>query len=575
LLRVIVPLVTGSLLVAISCGGDAKDPKKAAPQDGGTAQAPPDPNAADLVLLGGTIVTMGNKAPKAEAIAIKDGSIIAIGARADVEGAAGTAARTIDLQGGTCTPGLHDAHAHLTGLGKHLEEVDLRGASSIPEVIERIKQQAPKSGWITGRGWDQNLWPDQAMPTHQPLTDAFPDRHVWLRRIDGHAGWANQKVMEAAAVTAETEDPKGGEFLRDEEGLPTGVFVDTAMGVVPVPEPTAADLERWILAGQQHVLERGITGVHDMGVSSEVDVIYRRLASANEEQPRLKIRLVGYADVGWFEEELMGKREPDAPEAADLYGLTGVKAYADGALGSRGAALLAAYSDRPGHKGKLIRTLPEMEKVATEAMGQGWQVATHAIGDRGNRMVLDAYERAFQRHRSRDHRFRIEHAQIMHPEDIPRFAKVGVIASMQPTHATSDMPWVPDRIGDTRLAGAYAWRRFLKSGAHLTFGSDFPVERADITHGLYAAITRQNAEGQPADGWLPDQRVDLDEAIRGFSSEAAYAARRDQHFGTLEKDMQADLTCFVADIYGLSPTELRDAAIRLTIVRGEVMYEAP
>lgn len=558
-------------LCLAACSGGTPDASSA--DDADKVPAPDPADAADLVIVGGSILTMDIANAKSEAVAIREGKVQRLGARKDIESLVGSNTKTIDLGGGTCTPGLHDAHAHLTGLGKNLEEVDLRGATSIEEAIERIREQAPKTGWITGRGWDQNLWPDKAMPTHHALTEAFPDRHVWLRRVDGHAGWANQKVIDAAGVTLETPDPEGGEFLRDEEGNATGVFVDTAMKSVPVPDASPEELERWVLGGQAHVLERGITGIHDMGVSKSVDEIYRRLAATKDGDARLKIRLIGYADVDWFEAELMGNKGPDEPGPEDLYALSGVKAYADGALGSRGAALIKPYSDRPGHRGKLIRSLEKMEKLSTEAMGQGWQVATHAIGDRGNRMVLDAYERAFQRHRKRDHRFRIEHAQIMDPADIARFADIGVIASMQPTHATSDMPWVPDRIGDERLPGAYAWQRFLKAGVHLAFGSDFPVERADITHGLYAAITRTDAEGKPEGGWLPDQTLSLDEAIRAFSAEAAYAARREAHFGKLARDMQADLTCFVDDIHGLSPAALRDAAIRATIVRGEVMYE--
>lgn len=565
------PFVLSPLVLALSlaaCSG-AKKPEA----EGKNAQKPEPAEPADLVIVGGSIVTMDAKSPRVDAIAVRDGKVQAIGTAAEIEALAGSATRRIDLGGGVCTPGLQDAHAHLTGLGRNLEEVDLRGAKSVEEVIERIRDQAPPEGWITGRGWDQNLWPDTSMPSHEALTAAFPDRPVWLRRVDGHAGWGNLAAMQAAGVGPETPDPEGGELLRDEAGNPTGVLVDTAMGLVPVPAASPEALERWVLAGQAHVLARGITGVHDMGVSEPVDVIYRRLAASEDPKRRLRIRVTGYADADWFEKSLVGQRKPDAATPQSMYTLIGVKAYADGALGSRGAALISPYADRPGHSGKLIRQPDAMEKLATDAMGEDWQVATHAIGDRGNRVVLDAYERAFQRHRKRDHRFRVEHAQIVDVSDIPRFAKLSVIASMQPTHATSDMPWVPARVGEQRLAGAYAWRRFLKAGVHLAFGSDFPVEETDVTYGLYSATTRVDPEGKPEGGWLPDQKLTLDEAIRAFTSEAAFAARREDHLGRLRKEMQADLTCFADDIFQLAPPALRTATIRATIVGGEVMYE--
>jgi hypothetical protein len=530
---------------------------------------PPPERTADLVLEGGVILTLDERAPRVDAIAIKDGRILALGA--DVAGTIGPDTRRLTLDGGSCTPGLQDAHAHLPSLGRQLEEVDLRGASSIEEVVARLKQQAPATGWIVGRGWDQNLWPGQAMPTHGPLTEAFPDRPVWLRRVDGHAGWGNEAVLKAAGVDATTPDPEGGELLRDEQGLPTGVFVDTAMGAVPVPRPDDDEIRRSILAGQAHALERGLTGVHDMGVSESVDRIYRELA-AGEGEERLRIRVTGYADVDWFEDGLAA-RTPDVPAPEDPYALVGVKAYADGALGSRGAALLAPYADRPDHRGKLIRSEAELERLAVDAMGRGWQLATHAIGDRGNRAVLDAYAAAFQRHRRRDHRFRVEHAQILDLADIPRFAELGVIASMQPTHATSDMAWVPARIGPDRVAGAYAWQRFLGTGAHVAFGSDFPVELADVTHGLYAAVTRQDPDGQPPGGWLPEQRVSLAQALRGFTVEAAYAGWREEHLGALRPGAQADVSCFVEDLEAATPATLRAATVRATIVRGRVEWE--
>ncbi len=548
-------------LVSAACGSDDKPSSTPVTTPEQTSEA-----TADLLITGGTILTLDPKHPRAEALAVKDGVIVKVGAATDLSGQKGPKTRVIDLAGGLAVPGLTDAHGHVANLGRFLEQVDLRGARSIAEVVDRIKRQNSKGTWILGRGWDQNLWPDAAMPTHHPLTAAFPDRPVWLRRVDGHAGWGNAAVLEQAGITAQTSAPEGGEIFRDDSGTATGVFVDAAMGLVPVPAPSRADIRRWILAAQDHLHARGITGVHDMGVDADADAVYRELLETDE----LHLRIHGYASEQWFEADLLGRRKPDTPEPNTRYALLGVKVYADGALGSRGAYLLAPYRDRPGHRGLMQRSKKNLARLATHAMGEGWQMATHAIGDGGNRATLDAYERAFQRHRIDDHRFRIEHCQIVDVADVPRFVTLKVLASMQPTHATSDMSWVADRIGDKRLPGAYAWQRLLKTGAHLAFGSDFPVELADVTHGLYAAITRQDEGGHPSGGWLPDQRVDLERAIRGFSSEAAYFARREKHLGRIAKGMQADLTCFKQDLFALEPGQIRNAEILATVVAGRV-----
>ncbi len=519
---------------------------------------------ADLIILGGRVLTGDPAQPEAQALAARGGRIARVGARAAIEALRGPHTEIIDLAGGTAVPGLTDAHAHLVGLGRDLEIIDLRGAASIDEVVTRIRRAPPPGGWILGRGWDQNLWPGAAMPTHHPLTEAFQDRPVWLTRIDGHAGWANQVALAAAGIGADTPAPEGGEILRDDRGQPTGVLVDNAMALVPVPPPTEADLLRQILAAQEHILARGLTGLHEMGIDPAADAAFRALVRRGE----LRLRVHGYADQAWFAGEL-GERAPDPILESARYLLAGVKIYADGALGSRGAALLAPYADRPDHRGLLLLDDAALDALCDRALARGWQIATHAIGDRGNRVVLDAYARALTRHPGADRRLRIEHAQILDLADIPRFAELGVIASMQPTHATSDMAWVPDRLGPDRLAGAYAWRRLLDAGARLALGSDFPVELPDPTHGLHAAITRQDPAGTPPGGWLPDQRLTLDEALDGFTRTAAFAAHRDTHLGRLLPGHAADLTCFAADLRALAPRELRDAPILATIIAGE------
>ena len=524
-----------------------------------------------LVVRGGTIVTGDPSEPTTHAIAAAGGRVIARGAAAESLVRDCPRGQVVELAGGSAVPGLTDAHAHLAGLGAALVEVDLRGARSIEEVVDRVKRGAPPAGWIVGRGWDQNLWPGAAMPSHDALTAAFPERPVWLRRVDGHAGWANAAALRAAAITAETEAPTGGEILmRDgpHGREPTGVLIDAAMDLIPVLPPPREELRRRLLLAQDHALARGLCSVHEMGVGPGVDATLRELAA----EGLLKLRMVGYADEGWFMS--LGHGLPDLaeqPAPDDRYALQGVKIYVDGALGSRGAALLQPYSDRPGHTGMFQHEPGQLGAVVTQAQAHGYQVAAHAIGDAAIRAVLDALQAARP---PSDHRLRVEHAQIVDLADIPRFARLGAIASMQPTHATSDMPWAEQRIGPARLAGAYAWRRFLEARVHLAFGSDFPVEEVEPTFGLYAAITRQDPQGNPPGGWLPDQRLTLPEAIAAFTSGAAYAARREAWAGTLARGMLADITCFAGDITAMPPPELRTAKVLATVIGGQVVAAA-
>jgi predicted amidohydrolase YtcJ len=528
---------------------------------------------ADALVQGGTILTLDAERPRVDAVAIRDGVIVAVGDVEDVRRWMGPSTRTYDLEGGTATPGLVDAHAHLVGLGHALQQVDLRGATSIAQVVERLRDRAPPSGWITGRGWDQNLWDDPSMPTHEALTEAFVDRPVWLRRVDGHAGWGNRALFEAAGIDRDTKAPAGGEILRDGSGNPAGVLIDAAMSLVPVPPIGTEEIRRAILDAQAHAAERGLTGVHEMGIGPAEDAVYRELAAARDPGARLDLRVHAYAHESWFLRELSAAA-PDPVLADARYVLAGVKVYADGALGSRGAALLDDYADRPQHRGLMQHEAQEMLALVRSALRGGWQVATHAIGDAANRMVLDSYAAALSEIDAEDRRLRIEHCQIVHPDDVLRFAALGVVASMQPTHATSDMSWVPHRIGNERLTRAYAWRRFLDAGVQLAFGSDFPVELVDVTHGLHAAVTRQDAQGQPQGGWLPDQRLTLPEALAGFSSGPAHASHRDDHLGRIAPGYRADLTCFADPLEQRPPEALRDAKIRGTIVDGAAAYWA-
>jgi predicted amidohydrolase YtcJ len=527
---------------------------------------------ADLILRGGTIFTVVPARPRARAVAIAGGRIVAVGDEAEVLRARGPHTRVVELGGRAVLPALTDGHAHLYGLGRALDQVDLRGCPSAEACADQVAAAArerPAGEWLLGRGWDQNRFADGRFPNHAVLDKVVGGSPVWMRRVDGHAGWANARALAAGGVTAHTADPPGGRIERDSSGAPTGVLVDNAMQLVEhaIPPVTAAARERTILAAQSYVLARGLTEVHEMDIDAATVEVYRQLAAAG----RLQLRVYAFADGAddaAVERLLAGAPDRSAPEAR--FTLRGIKLYADGALGSRGAALLAPYSDEPKNSGLMVTPPERMERIARRALAAGWQMAIHAIGDRANKLVLDAYEHAGCR--GRDHRFRVEHAQVLALDDVPRFAALGVVASMQPTHATSDMPWAEARLGAARLAGAYAWRRLLDAGASLVGGSDFPVEKVEpIGGGLYAAVTRMDPAGQPPGGWLPDQRLSLDEAVRAFTAEAAWAAFEEAWRGHAAPGQVADLTVLDRDLPDAAA--LLKAEVDLTIVGGRIVYE--
>jgi predicted amidohydrolase YtcJ len=534
-----------------------------------------DAEAADLVLTGGVLRTMVPDRPLAEAVAIRGGRIVAVGTAGAVSTRIGPRTRVVDLRGRTVTPGLVDAHCHLYGLGTSLETLALRGLSSPQAVAERVAAATAgraEGEWITGRGWDQNLWAGAEFPTHAALDAAAPRHPVALDRVDGHALWANAAAMRAAGVGRKTPDPPGGKILRDKAGEPTGVFIDNAMELIDSKAPAASPevRERRILRAAGLAVSLGLTGVHEMGIDDQTVAVYRALASAGKLPLRVNAYLSGAGQM-----DSLASRKPDTdPEGTATFVLRGVKLFADGALGSRGAALLAPYSDDPGNTGLMTMRPEELRRSARLAVESGYQLAVHAIGDRANREVLDAYEAAGAG-RGADRRFRVEHAQIVAPEDIKRFSALGVIASMQPTHATSDMPWAEARLGPARLRGAYAWRSILATGAHVAFGSDFPVEETSPLLGVYAAVTRQDANGNPPGGWrstLSDERLSLDEALRLFTVEPAYAAFAEAHRGKIAEGFVADLTVFdraLSADRGLLATK-----VDLVIVGGQVVLEA-
>ncbi len=529
--------------------------------------------AAPTLLVDARIHTLDPAAPHAEAIAWgEDGRLLALGTKAELRERF-RGAREVSLGGQTVIPGLIDAHGHLMNLGHALLRANLMGASSKAEIVERLRQHArdlPPGAWLLGRGWDQTLWPEAEFPTAADLDAHFPDRPVWLERVDGHAGWGNSLAL--AATTRDLSgdwQPDGGRILRDDQGQATGVFIDSAeqfiVEAIPAPsdEVDALALERALAESARF----GLTGVHDAGVSLKQLALYRRFADSG----RLPLRI-----------HAMANGDAEALDALCAMGhyrhpsgrlqMRSVKLYIDGALGSRGAALLEDYSDEPGNRGLLFAEPPAFEKILAKAHACGVQVAAHAIGDRGNRVVLDGMQRVLGEARGDDHRWRIEHAQVVALGDIPRFAQLGVIASMQPTHATSDMRWAQARLGEDRLAGAYAWRRMKEAGALLALGSDFPVEAVDPVLGLHAAATRQDARGWPEGGWIASQKLDLMDALRGFTLDAARAGFAESEVGSLEVGKRADFVVLSRPLEDLAPASILELKVESTWVDGERVY---
>jgi predicted amidohydrolase YtcJ len=528
------------------------------------------PAAPEVIFAGGTVLAGPKQTPQANWSGVTaNGLIVAVGP-ADAMRAAHPKATVVDVHGTTVMPGMTDAHGHLYGLGLSLDTVNVVGAPSFQDVIARVGERAQRAApgdWILGRGWDQNRWADKQFPTAEPLDAAISDHPVWIRRVDGHAGVANSAAMRAAGVTTATPDPEGGRILRDPSGKPTGVFIDGAQQLIDskVPPPSAQLRKARVLEAAQKIAENGLTEMHDAGAEQSTITAIQQLIDEHKFPIRVYVMLTDDAALldSWLTHKpLIG------------YGgrltVRSVKMYADGALGSRGAAMLAPYSDDPTNTGLIVSKPEHMLAVARRARAAGYQVNTHAIGDRGVRNVIDSYEQAGA---APADRFRVEHFQVVAPSDFPRLAQHGIIASMQPTHATSDMPWAEARVGPERIKGAYAWRTVLNSGARLALGSDFPVEFVNPFFGLYSAVTRQDQQGNPAGGWYPEQKLTLAEAVRGFTSDAAFAAFEEPSRGTIEPGKLADLTIVEGDLYGVPASQLFATKVRYTVVGGEVVYQ--
>jgi predicted amidohydrolase YtcJ len=517
-------------------------------------QAPPGPLATpspqaphDLVLVDAT-----------RAVVVDDGKIVAIVGVQD----APQAVRI--LRGDRLTAGFVDAHAHPEGLGKKRTRLDLMGVDSYRETLERVSAWHTE-GWITGRGWDQNDWPDApsgGWPLAADLDAIHPERPVALRRVDGHAVWLNSAALSAAGIGSNTPDPAGGSIVRDGSGQPTGVLIDTAMDLVKRPQPTPAERDAWVRAGLLAAADVGLTGLHVMGSGDATLAVFQAMADADE----LPIRLWVFVSPGT---EAAQRLLAEGPRRDAWLSVVGIKAYADGALGSRGALLHAPYSDAPDHRGNEILTTAELVELATESSRAGTQLAVHAIGDRGVSQVLDAFEAAKLAHPQATIRHRVEHVQVVRPADLDRFVTLGVVASMQPTHATSDMPWAEARLGPHRVQNAYAWRSVLDREITLAFGSDFPVELEDPALGLWAATTRTDATGAPKGGWFPNQVLSADEAVAAFTSGAAAAVHEQARLGSLAVGRTADLTLWTVRPDG-SGERWRSVA---TVVNGAVVAQ--
>ncbi|MDB5349616.1 MAG: dan [Planctomycetota bacterium] len=529
---------------------------------------------ADLIVSAGHLWTGDPANPKAEAVASRNGEIVFVGSRQDASAYQGPKTRTIDRPGGLAIPGLIDAHAHLLSLGKLTEQLDLRGTDS-PEkvaamVADRIKAQ-PGDGWILGRSWDQSLWPGGEFSSAAVLDKVAPDRPVWLTRVDGHAGWANSEAMRRAGITRESKSKSDGLIVRDKDGTPTGFFVDGAMDAVGnvLPVPDRETLSRRILKAQAICFEDGLTGIHDASLSNEDIEIYRSL----DKKGLLKLRIYGMAQPP-DGTEIKFASVPPIPRRPDRrFEVRAIKVFIDGAMGSRGALLFEPYADDPKNVGLQLTDPKHLEALTTAALKHGWQICTHAIGDRGNAQVLDAYAAARKAvPEARDPRLRVEHAQVVRKADVARFKALGVIASMQPSHSSTDMRWADARLGPDRVQGAYAWRWFLDAGVPLAFGSDFPVEVADPLWGLYAGVTRQDRDGKPPGGWHPDQKLSLEDTLRGFTAGSAFAGFDEGRLGVLKVGMRADLTIVDRDLFTVPAADILKAKVTETIVDGEVVY---
>jgi len=535
---------------------------------------------ADIVFKNGNVYTANDKAPRAQAIAVKGDRIVFVGSNEAAQKFVGTSTRVVDLKGNTVLPGFTDSHQHLSGVGQREMTLNLEGTTSLDDLLAKLKErvdQTKPGEWVTGRGWIETHWQPAAFPTRWDLDKVSPNNPVILGRADGHGAVANSAALKLAGVDKNTPNPFGGEISKDKQsGEPNGMLLDAAQGLVRrrVPPTSAQDAERAVVLGVKRDIELGWTQIQDAGGSyAEVD-IFKKLYTAGTIKLRIYKAVYG---PGPNATRLLNEG-PTIGAFGNRLNVRTIKVVSDGALGSRGAALLGPYSDAPDTSGFLTVKAEELRPMLVEALRKGIQVETHAIGDRANRFILDEYEAAFKavppgQRKIAEPRWRVEHAQIVNPADIPRFAKLGVIPSMQPSHAIGDLFFAPKRLGIERLAGAYAWESFIKSGVVVPGGSDAPVERGEPMIEFYAAVARKDQKGFTGEGWHPEEAVTRDQALKMFTLWPAYAAFEEKLRGSIETGKLADLTILSADIMTIPELEILRTRCVMTMINGEIVFE--
>jgi predicted amidohydrolase YtcJ len=536
---------------------------------------------AQTVFVNGNIYTMSEGQPRAEAIAVKGGRIVFVGSNADAKKYQANGARTVDLAGKTVVPGLTDSHCHIFGIGEREMTLNLEGTDTLEAFLAKVKERVAKTEpgkWVTGRGWIETFWKPPQFPTRADLDKIAPDNPVFLTRADGHASVANSAALRIAKVDKETANPFGGEILKDKQsGEPTGMLLDHAQELVRknIPQPTEAERREAFAVGVRRELSLGWCQIQNAGGNLDDLPPMRQAFEAGQCKIRVYNAVYGPGPAG----QGLLKDGPVLNQFDHRFTQRTIKVVFDGALGSRGAALLEPYADAPETSGYLTQKESELQPMLEEALRKGIQIETHAIGDRANRLILDLYEKAMKavpadQRKIREPRWRVEHAQILSAQDIPRFSKLGVIASMQPSHAISDLFFAPSRLGKERLAGAYAWQTLLKSGAIICGGSDAPVERGEPMIEFYAAVARKSIKGESLDGWHPEQAVSREQALKMFTVAPAYAAFEEKDKGSIEPGKLADLTVLSDDIMKIPEPEILKTTCAMTVVGGEIVYEA-
>lgn len=544
---------------------------------------------ADLVIFGGKIYTVNNINPTAEAVAVTGGRITFVGSEEEAKRFINSKTNVVDLKGKIMTPGFIEGHGHIMGIGYNELNLDLTHIKTFDEMVDLVKGAVRKSSpgeWIVGSGWHQDKWdvkPDtmvKGFPVHSKLSKVSPDNPVFLRHASGHAGFANAKAMEVSGVNIlsiekySSEESEGGEIVRDEVGNPTGLFNESAMTLIDrqIPKSAPETDQKALDLAIKACLRNGITSFHDAGASRENINLFHEFKA----EGKLGVRL--YVMVTGRDHALVYEWLKKGPEIDSLGWLTirSIKLNCDGALGSRGAWLLEPYTDRPDFSGMATLSMDTVLKISREAIKSGFQVCSHAIGDRANKEVLDRYETTFSENpdKANDHRFRIEHAQHLHPSDISRFARLGVIPAMQAIHMSSDRPWAIERLGEKRIKqGAYMWQALLKSGARIVNGTDAPVEPINPIPSFYASVTRKTLKGKPEGGYEAEQKMTRDQALRSYTIDAAYGAFEEHIKGSIEPGKLADFTIYTKDIMRVNENEILQTEVAMTILGGNVVYQ--